>query len=70
MADKSADSAGAKRDPGSAVPPGVAPEEPPPLGKQEMRAKRSLEQMAGEPAKAGPEAGGTGEPQGPEKRGA
>ena len=33
------------RDPGDAVPPGVAPEKPPPPGPEEQAAKQQLERL-------------------------
>jgi hypothetical protein len=49
----------AARDPGDAVPPGVAPTQPAPLAAEDRKAKRKLDQM-GAKATAEPEA-----PQGP-----
>jgi hypothetical protein len=63
----------ARRDPGDAVPPGVAPDDPAPLTHEDRKVKRKLEQLGEGGSDAGP---GRGEPQGraetigPEKRGA
>lgn len=48
------------RDPGDAVPPGVAAKYPPPLTKHDQEVKRKLEQLGPQPGEAGKENGGPG----------
>jgi hypothetical protein len=63
----------ARRDPGDAVPPGVAPEDPAPLTQEDRKVKRKLEQLGEGGGDAGPRRGepqGRAETIGPEKRGA
>jgi hypothetical protein len=60
----------AARDPGDAVPPGVAPAHPAPLTAEDRKVKRKLEQMGGTEATAEPGIPqGRAETEGPERPG-
>jgi hypothetical protein len=63
----------ARRDPGDAVPPGVAPEDPAPLTDEDRKVKRKLEQLGkgdGDASSPPGEPKGRAETIGPEKQGA